>query len=182
MKVKTIHDENQYTKSTEFPIVVELPKRRQYAFTMRKTNLSKGVCIADYVNHRSFLISRGCEFKQITYEYEKGLHSHGVVLLPEGYDHKYLNKRGWHLYLKEIYDPQGWMKYIKKEEALRIVQERLSAIKNPSERLEAARSLYSLCESTLSEVDQGSPSNHTDVFNSDEAEEAERDAVTAGNI
>lgn len=182
MKVKTIHDENQYTQSTAFPVVVELPMKRAYAFTMRKTKLNKGVSIEDYVNHRSYLISKGCEFKQVTYEYEKGLHSHGVILLPEGYDHKVLNKRGWHLYLKEIYDPQGWIKYINKEAALQKVHERLSAIKNPSARLEAARRLYSLCESITSEDLQESPSNHTDVFNSVVAEEAERDAVTAGNI
>lgn len=55
-------------------------------------------------------------FTDVIFEETGGLHSHGIVSIPQSY---YLNRmriRGWKLHLEELYDKKGWLKYISKDQ------------------------------------------------------------------
>lgn len=44
------------------------------------------------------------------------LHIHGVVLIPKGFYRKRLLQGGLHIKLVELYNAQGWLKYMLKEQ------------------------------------------------------------------
>jgi len=89
---------------------------RSYAMTLRRTLLTKGSPDrTDYINHLSKLSAHGMYLHTYEFEEAEGLHLHGVVSLPEGFNMKRLRYRGWHLHLEEIFDSQGWKTYIEKE-------------------------------------------------------------------
>lgn len=96
-------------------VTVIMPIQRQYAYTLRRTRLKTPLTREMYRTHLHKLASLGCSFKQNEFEEPSGLHMHGVVLIPDGFNFKRLRYRGWHFLLVEIYDYQGWIKYIEKD-------------------------------------------------------------------
>lgn len=106
-------------------LVVTKPLRRNYAFTLRKTKLddiSLGPAMSDpmhyaidYKMHIQKLCSKGPELKDMEFETTSGLHCHGIFIIPEGFNMKLLRVRGWHLMIEEIYDEDGWIRYIRKD-------------------------------------------------------------------
>lgn len=98
------------------PVVVVSPKLRPYAYTLRKTKNPESNTKGHYVNHIAKLSRKGLTFQDNNFEMKAGLHMHGVVQIPDGFNMKTLKIRGWHLFLREIFDPQGWQKYIIKEQ------------------------------------------------------------------
>lgn len=91
--------------------------QRQYAFTLRRTNLKKGVTQGDYLDH----FSRFHNVKLIDYVFEEtsGLHMHGIIEIPVGLlmqQARQLRIRGWKLHLEELYDELGWKCYYMKDQ------------------------------------------------------------------
>lgn len=91
--------------------------QRQYAFTLRRTNLKKGVTQGDYLDH----FERWHNVKLIDYAFEEtaGLHMHGIIEIPVGLcvnQFKQLRIRGWKLHLEELYDELGWKCYYMKDQ------------------------------------------------------------------
>lgn len=52
---------------------------------------------------------------------QKGIHYHGIVILPKNLLRLKLRMKGYHIYLKEIYNKEVWIKYINKSK--RIIEE-----------------------------------------------------------
>lgn len=103
-----------------YPVVAEVVGVRQYALTLKRTKHKKSPFEeGDYLIHLSKLMTRGLRMRSYYFENTAGLHLHGIVELPDGYNFKLLRVRGWHCYLREIYDEQGWMDYIQKEQNVR---------------------------------------------------------------
>lgn len=97
------------------PLIVEVPLRRDYAFTLRKTNVKHGVEHSHYLEHISKMEKYGVVFRDTNYETTNGLHCHGIVSISESMSLKRLRFRGWHLHLIELYDEDGWIRYIRKD-------------------------------------------------------------------
>lgn len=110
--------QNLYTEKEldDYPITCSDAPHRDYAFTLRKTKSPDKADKSDYTNHLCKLISKGAVVKTSVFEHTEGLHMHGVIRLPSGYNIVYLRFRGWRLHLVEIYDPNGWRRYCLKEQ------------------------------------------------------------------
>lgn len=102
------------------PVVVVSPKLRPYAYTLRKTKNPECTTKGHYVNHIAKLSRKGLTFQDNNFEVKAGLHMHGVVLIPDAFNMKTLKIRGWHFFLREIFDPLGWQKYIIKEQLAQV--------------------------------------------------------------
>ncbi len=52
-------------------------------------------------------------------EYEKDTkdkqHAHGVIKSPDKILYKNHCKKGWHIYIRRIYENTGWMRYVQKD-------------------------------------------------------------------
>lgn len=107
---------NEIEDREQYPVIVISPKLRPYAFTLRKTKNPEVNTKGHYVNHIAKLSRKGLTFKENIFEVKGGLHMHGVVLIPDAFNMKTLKIRGWHLFLKEIFDPVGWQRYMLKEQ------------------------------------------------------------------
>lgn len=87
-----------------------------YAFTLRRTKIDVSVSLRDeYEEHLRLFDALGARVKDVEYENKGGLHVHGIIEIPLGMYLKKLRFRGWNLDLKVIYDEQGWLSYIRKE-------------------------------------------------------------------
>lgn len=155
---------------SEHPVVAIVAIQRQYALTMRRTKNPSKVTQTDYINHLTKLRSQGMDIKQYEFEESSGLHLHGVVLLPEGFNLKRLRYRGWHLLLKEIYDPEGWKAYIEKDKYKHEIKNLIAArtLLNAMQRARAASSVEA--EPLIS---RGSAQNIDRVRNHDDNHENE---------
>lgn len=90
---------------------------RQYAFTLRRTNLKKGVSQDDYQNHLKKWSDKGqCEIIDSVFEYEAGLHMHGILEIPKQINFNLFRVRGWNIKLEELYDKTGWKYYMMKSQ------------------------------------------------------------------
>lgn len=113
-------------KNTNRPVVIDVPVRREYAFTLRKTNIKRGPpTMDDYHAHLNKLQTKGLIMRQHVVEQKGGLHLHGVVSIPEGFNFKTLMIRGWHFHIVEIYDPEGWQRYLAKEQLHDVIIQKL---------------------------------------------------------
>jgi len=90
---------------------------RQYAFTLRKTSLKKQPTPEDYFQHIEKWTCAGlCEIVDNVFEYEAGIHMHGIMEIPKRVDLKRFRVRGWNIKLEEIYNLDGWRYYMLKEQ------------------------------------------------------------------
>lgn len=90
---------------------------RQYAFTLRRTNLKRGVTEQEYINHVRNWEDKGlCTLIDHVFEKTAGLHMHGVLEISKKQDKRVFRVRGWNIYLEEIYNRQGWQYYMMKDQ------------------------------------------------------------------
>lgn len=91
---------------------------RQYAFTLRRTNLKKGVTVQQYMDHvLKWQFQGKCKLVAGCFEHTAGLHMHGILEIPKAYNKKkFFRVRGWNIKLEEIYDLEGWKYYMLKEQ------------------------------------------------------------------
>lgn len=88
---------------------------RTYGFTLRKTKLPANQ--NDYIKHLARLSKLpGVAVESYVFEYEAGLHSHGIMSIPSGTDFKRFRFRGWNIKLEELWDPQQWVIYMNKHQ------------------------------------------------------------------
>lgn len=104
---------------------VDFAPSRPYAFTLRKTNLKKGVTTKDYLDHIEKFHQKGfCELVEYVFEKTAGLHMHGILQIPEIHNSfkifTYMFRvRGWNIKLEELYNLEGWRYYMMKEQAIK---------------------------------------------------------------
>lgn len=55
------------------------------------------------------------EFKVSERDSKGKLHYHGILYIDKGFFRRRLTTRGYHIKLDEIYDREGWLRYIHKE-------------------------------------------------------------------
>jgi len=53
--------------------------------------------------------------KKIVFEKTSGLHMHGIILIPRNLSLTRFRVRGWSIKLEEIYDVEGWLRYLYKD-------------------------------------------------------------------
>lgn len=88
-----------------------------WAITMRKTKNPLSVNEKTYVTQMNYFKScLGCVFEVIKFENTSGLHMHGIVRVPVTTSMTRFRVRGWSIRLEELYDPQGWIDYINKDQ------------------------------------------------------------------
>lgn len=91
-------------------------KYTSFAITMRKTMNPRTVKQDDYVNQMNYFIrALRVKFDHVTYEQTAGIHMHGIIRIPTDVSLNRFRVRGWSIKLEEIYDYQGWLKYINKD-------------------------------------------------------------------
>lgn len=56
-----------------------------------------------------------CEYKVAEYDKKNRLHYHGIIYLKKGFFRKKICVKGLHVKLVEIYNKDGWEKYIHKD-------------------------------------------------------------------
>lgn len=98
--------------------------QRQYAFTLRRTMLRKGVTEGDYLNH--FLRWEDVKLIDHVFEMTAGLHMHGIIEIPEKLLYgncKKLRIRGWSLVIKEMFNEFCWRSYYMKDQHNRDYEE-----------------------------------------------------------
>lgn len=90
---------------------------RQYAFTLRRTNLKKPVSSEDYYKHLEKWTTTGkCQIQESVFEYEGGIHMHGIMEIRKDVNFKHFRVRGWNIKLEELYDVDGWRHYMLKHQ------------------------------------------------------------------
>jgi len=97
---------------------------KQYALTLRKTKVqkTKKEVFSDaelreiYQNRLSEFTEAGIKIMEYTYEATAGLHLHALVEIPKSYQLIKLRRRGWSIKIDEIYNKEGWLKYINKDQ------------------------------------------------------------------
>jgi len=117
-------------------------ERTSWAFTLRKTSTKKGQPTqGDYDDHIIKLIAN-TPVSQTKWCFERkgGLHMHGILEIPRGYNMLKFRVRGWKIHLEEIYDLIGWHAYMAKEQLIKIHEEELSEQEHPVHKLR--RSLF----------------------------------------
>jgi len=83
---------------------------------MRKTKFPDKVKEVDYINRINYFTSTlGVDFKKIVFEKTSGLHMHGIILIPRNLSLTRFRVRGWSIKLEEIYDVEGWLRYLYKD-------------------------------------------------------------------
>jgi len=100
-------------------LTIQVANQRCYAFTLRRTNLKKGVTKEDYLGH--WKRWPGVKLHDYIFEETAGLHMHGVVVIPvlsEKYMMKQFRIRGWNMELVEIWDEFGWKCYYMKDQKI----------------------------------------------------------------
>lgn len=88
--------------------------RRLYGFTLRKVSNTAQTTIATYEDRLAKIRANGIEVRSHSYEYEHGLHCHGIFVVPKSYKLERFRVRGWKMHLTEIYDELGWNIYMMK--------------------------------------------------------------------
>lgn len=87
-----------------------------YAITMRKSKSPKKVTQETYEKQMQYFRDQmQCVFSDINYELTAGLHLHALIKVPTCYPFTRFRVRGWSIKLVEIYDLDGWIKYINKD-------------------------------------------------------------------
>lgn len=91
-----------------------------YAITYR-CHKKKDADERDLMEYMAYLITKGAIIEELYFEKDnettyKGLHAHGIIKLTKRFYRKKLMKEGYHLKLEELYDIEGWRKYIKKSQ------------------------------------------------------------------
>lgn len=97
---------------------------KRYAFTLRKTKIqkTKKTRFTDeelteiYESRIHEFTKSGLKVGKFTYEQKAGLHVHGVIDIPKTFNLVKLKRRGWSILLKEIFDEEGWDRYMSKDQ------------------------------------------------------------------
>jgi len=98
-------------------LTIEYALKRQFAFTLRRTNLKKGVCEDDYTLHIYKFENHGCKLIDYSFEKTAGLHMHGILEIPLQFDYqKRMRIRGWNMKIVELFDSDGWKQYYLKDQ------------------------------------------------------------------
>jgi len=118
-------------------LAIEWSDSIPFAFTLRRTNLKNGMPTQeDYQVHVENLI-RSTDVKVTNYVYERtgGLHMHGIFQIPKKFNLKRFRIRGWKMHLEEIYDYDGWKRYMAKEQIIKYHENELAESEHPVHRL-----------------------------------------------
>lgn len=100
-----------------------------YAFTLRKTKLPASK--KDYESRLDKIRDLQCEITDHVYEYESGIHCHGVIQVPKNFNTIKLRVRGWRLQLDELYNYAGWLCYMTKCNALEAIAQQQDHEQDP---------------------------------------------------
>lgn len=93
---------------------------RQWAFTCRRTTSPAIVTREQYVNHLQTLTDKmSCKIIDFVFETTGGLHMHGIIEIPKAIDPIRFRVRGWHWYMEELYNEDGWRYYMLKEQRVK---------------------------------------------------------------
>jgi len=104
----------------DIAVMIEHSDNQSWAFTLRKTKLKIGPVQADYEDHMENLCSKlECVITDKCFEYQGGIHMHGIIQIPKGSNMKQFRVRGWRMHLVELYDKAGWQRYMAKEAILK---------------------------------------------------------------
>jgi len=88
-----------------------------WAITMRKTKNPFKVNEKTYLTQMNYFKAYlGCVFEVVKFENTSGLHMHGIVRVPVMTSMTRFRVRGWSIRLEELYDSQGWLDYINKDQ------------------------------------------------------------------
>ncbi len=91
----------------------------QYAFTVKVTQQHTPADVNEksYTAFFDLLRARGIRviLKQSEYDSKGFLHFHGIIEMKNNFYRKKIRSKGFHLYLKEIYDLEGWVRYVLKD-------------------------------------------------------------------
>lgn len=117
-------------------------ERTSWAFTLRKTSTKKGQPTQENYHDHIIKLIADTPVSQTKWCFERkgGLHMHGVLVIPRGYNMLKFRVRGWKIHLEEIYDLIGWHAYMAKEQLIKIHEEDLAEQDHPVHRLR--RSLF----------------------------------------
>lgn len=105
---------------------LEYATTRPWAFTLRRTKLKLGPLPNDYIKHMNKICqSLDCKITDQCFEYTGGIHMHGIIQIPAKTYMDRFRVRGWKMHLEEIYDLDGWRRYMQKEQHLLAGEETL---------------------------------------------------------
>jgi len=90
---------------------------RNYAFTFRRTTLKYNT-VETYLRQIKYFESLGCKVDNKVFEKTAGLHMHGIIRVPINLSLMRFRVRGWSIKLEELYDLDGWIKYINKDQVI----------------------------------------------------------------
>lgn len=97
------------------PLSITKSSTRLYAITVRKTSKPDLVTAAHYESYLQNLSENlNVSIFEYVYEHEGGLHIHGIIEIPRGLNLNRFRTRGYHVHLEEMYNRDGWLKYINK--------------------------------------------------------------------
>lgn len=90
-----------------------------YGFTVKDNRQD----VTDYKSFFDNVKNNGCKVTCSYNEYDSAnrLHVHGIIQIPKGFYRKRLCLQGLHIKLEELYDPEGWIRYIRKDQ--KVLQE-----------------------------------------------------------
>lgn len=90
---------------------------RQYAFTLRRTNLKQIISPETYFQHVEKWTNAGiCTIIDSVFEQASGLHMHGIIEIPKHVPMRRFRVRGWNIKLDELYNEEGWRYYMLKDQ------------------------------------------------------------------
>lgn len=88
-----------------------------YAFTLRRVTDPSNVTKDRYRSYLTLLLTRlKIKLVEVYFETTHGLHCHGTFRTTEEVQEKRLRCRGWNLKVNELYNEDGWKKYIQKDQ------------------------------------------------------------------
>lgn len=106
---------------------------RAYGFTLRKTSNVHNTTRQTYADRFGYFKELGCKVVDITFEETAGLHCHGIIEIPTSLSIKRLRCRGWNFKYEIIYDKDGWIRYMYKDQELPIDSASLGTLAQTSE-------------------------------------------------
>lgn len=85
-----------------------------YGFTVKDNRQD----VTDYKPFLDNCKQHGCNVVCSYEEYDEAsrLHIHGIIEIPKGFYRKKICMKGLHVKLEELYDPAGWLRYIRKDQ------------------------------------------------------------------
>lgn len=118
-------------------VEVHTTSKHYYAMTLRKTKTptDRPLDCQHYEERLKQIRKLGITIDEYVYEETSGLHVHGLCLVPRYFNFKRLRMRGWNIVLEEIYDYNGWLLYMMKDQAKEVDPEQKWKVGSGMERV-----------------------------------------------